>query len=66
MSQVFLSTDNEYKTQYVIYHTKFVQKLAFTYRNCPLSLETIKHCLARIDSLLWSSMKIFLNVLLMT
>jgi len=26
-----------------MYNTKFVQKLAFAYRNCPLSLETTKH-----------------------
>ena len=36
-----------------MYNTKFVQKLAFAYRNCPLSLETAKHFQAYINSLLW-------------
>ena len=36
----------------VMYDTKFVQKLAFAYRNCPLSLETTKHFQAYINSLL--------------
>jgi len=27
----------------VMYNTKFVQKLAFAYRNCTLSLDTTKH-----------------------
>jgi len=38
-----------------MYNTKFVQKLAFAYRNCPLtpfSLETTKHFQAYINSLL--------------
>jgi len=37
-----------------MYNTKFVQTLAFTYRNCPLSLETTKHMKTYINSLLWS------------
>ena len=39
----FLSIDNEYLTQYVIYDTKFVQKLAFMYRSGLFSLKTVKH-----------------------
>jgi len=35
-----------------MYNTKFVQKLAFAYRNCPLSLETTKHFQTYINSLL--------------
>jgi len=45
--------------QYVMYDTKFVQKLAFSYRNCPLSLETTKHFQTYINSLLWSGIEIF-------
>ena len=37
-----------------MYSTKFVQKLAFAYRTCPLSLETTKHFQAYINSVLWS------------
>ena len=42
-----------------MYNTKFVQKLAFAYRNCPLSLETTKHFQAYINSLLWSGVENF-------
>jgi len=49
-----------------MYNTKFVQKLAFAYRNCPLSLETTKHFQAYINSLLCSGIDNFINVLLMT
>jgi len=42
-----------------MYNTKFVQKLAFAYRNCPLSLETTKHFLAYTDSFLWSGIENF-------
>ena len=31
-----------------MYNIKFVQKLAFAYRSCPLSLETTKHFQAYI------------------
>jgi len=37
-----------------MHSTKFVQKLAFAYRTCPLSLETTKHFQAYINSVLWS------------
>ena len=40
-------------------NTKFVQKLASAYRNCPLSLETTKHFQAYINSLLWSAIENF-------
>jgi len=36
-----------------MYNAKFVQKLAFAYRNCPLSLETTKHFLAYIYFVLY-------------
>ena len=36
-----------------MYNTKFVQKLAFAYRNCPFSPETTKHFQAYIISLLF-------------
>jgi len=39
MIQVLFSIDNECLTQYVIYNTKFVQKLAFTYRDNILSVQ---------------------------
>jgi len=45
---LYLSNGNEYPTQCVMYNIKFVQKLAFAYRNCPLSLETTKHFQALI------------------
>jgi len=41
-----------------MYNAKIVQKLAFAYRNCPLSLETTKHFQAYINSLLWSDIGI--------
>jgi len=40
-----------------MYNTKFVQKLAFAYRNCPLSRETTKHFQAYINSLLCSGIE---------
>jgi len=42
-----------------MYNTKFVQKLAFAYRNCPLSLEITKHLQAYINSLLRSGIENF-------
>jgi len=42
-----------------MYNTKFVQKLAFAYRNCPLILETTKHFQAYINCLLWSGIENF-------
>ena len=54
-----LSNGNEYPAQCVMYNTKFVQKLAFAYRNCPLSLEATKHFQAYINSLLWSGVENF-------
>jgi len=42
-----------------MYNTKFVQKLAFAYRNCPLSLETTKHSQTYINSLSWSGIENF-------
>jgi len=42
-----------------MYNTKFVQQLAFAYRNCPLSLETAKHFQAYLNSLLWSGIENF-------
>jgi len=44
-----------------MYNNKFVQKLAFAYRNCPLSLETTKHLQAYINSLSWSGIENFPN-----
>jgi len=49
-----------------MYNTKFAQKLAFAYRNCPLSLETTKHFQANINSICDLVLKIFLNVLFTT
>jgi len=42
-----------------MYNTKFVQKLALAYRNCPLNLETTRHFQAYINSLLWSGIENF-------
>jgi len=42
-----------------MYKTKFVQKLAFAYRSCALSLETTKHFQAYINSLLSSGIENF-------
>jgi len=42
-----------------MYNSKFVQKLVFAYRICPLSLETIKHFQAYINCLLWSGIENF-------
>ena len=49
-------------------NTKFVQKLAFAYRNCPLSLEATKHFASMHTSTVSCDpvLKIFLNVLFMT
>ena len=42
-----------------MYNTKVGKKLAFAYRNCPLSLETTKHFQAYINSLLLSGIENF-------
>ena len=53
MIQVLSSNGNEYPAQCVMCNSKFfLKKLAFAYRNCPLSLKTTKHFQAYINSLL--------------
>jgi len=59
MIQVLSSNGNEYPAQCVMCNTEFVQKLAFAYRNCPLSPETTKHFQAYINSLLWPCIENF-------
>jgi len=64
-SSFFALTTNTWHS-YVIYNTKFVQKLAFTFRNCLFSLETIKHFKHTSKVSCDLVLKIFINVLLMT
>jgi len=47
-----LSNGNEYSAQCVMHNTKFVQKLAFAYRNCPLSLVSA-HRYALVDAAIY-------------
>ena len=51
MIQVLSSNGNEYPAQCVMCNTEFVQKLAFAYRNCLLSLETT-NILLLVDKML--------------